>query len=124
MTTLYHITTETAWSAAIDAGAYRGDTLETEGFIHCSTAAQVAEVANRLFLGRDDLLLLVIDEAAVGPRVVYENTEGGAEQYPHVYGPLNLDAVQTTMPYHARDGRFGPPSTDVDRRSGATEDST
>jgi uncharacterized protein (DUF952 family) len=91
--TLLHITTPPAWEAAGASGAYRGDTLESEGFIHCSLEHQVLEVANRIFGGRRDLLLLFIDEGRVGPEVRFENLEGGSELYPHVYGPLNSDAV-------------------------------
>jgi len=107
VTTLFHITTNESWDEAGSGGAYEGDTLRSQGFIHCSTEAQVVEVADRLFRGRTDLLLLVIDEDAVRPEVRYENLEGGAEQYPHVYGPLNLEAVVHTRTLTPRsDGTF------------------
>lgn len=115
MSILLHITTPGAWSAARAVGAYRGDTLESEGFIHCSEPPQVAEVANRLFRGREDLLLLHVDEARVGPRVVRENLEGGSILYPHIYGPLNLDAVLGVSDYRPRDGMFGPPPAAPER---------
>jgi uncharacterized protein (DUF952 family) len=104
---LFHLTSTAAWAQARAAGLYEGDTLKTEGFIHCSLAHQVVEVANRLFRGRTDLVLLTIDEDAVGPEVRYENLEGGAEQYPHIYGPLNLDAIRAHEPFLPdEDGRF------------------
>ena len=69
-----------------------------------------AEVANRLFSGRDDLLLLYIDVARVTPPIVYENLEGGEVDYPHVYGPLDVDAVVDTRRYRAgSDGVFSAP---------------
>lgn len=92
--TIYHITTQENWTKALAKGLYDFDALATEGFIHCSTDTQVLEVANRIFKGRTDLLLLVIDEEKVGPKVVSENLEGGEEMYPHIYGPLNTDAVE------------------------------
>ena len=55
---IFHIATRDAWDEAARAGSYRADTLETEGFIHCSEAHQVAEVANIRFRGREDLVLL------------------------------------------------------------------
>lgn len=110
MREILHITTNEALEAARAAGAYRGDTLETQGFIHASERSQVAEVANRLFRGRTDLILLHIDEARVSPPVVRENLEGGTIQYPHIYGPLNLDAVVRVTPYRSSDdGTFADP---------------
>ena len=67
--------------------------LETEGFIHCSTSDQLAAVANRKFREKEDLLVLTIDSSRVRPEIRYENLEGGEEQFPHIYGPLNVDAV-------------------------------
>ena len=85
MPVLYHLTSRADWDAAQDAGEYRPASLAAEGFVHCSTSEQHAEVANRLFAGRDDLVLLFIDAARLTHPV-----EGG---YPHVYGPIELDAV-------------------------------
>lgn len=107
---IYHLTSESAWREALDRSSYRADSLEREGFIHASTASQIVEVANRLFTGRDDLILLHLELARVEPRIVRENLEGGAELYPHLYGPLNLDAVLAATPYRAGpDGRFAAP---------------
>jgi len=62
--------------------------------------------ANALFLGRDDLVLLVIDPAKVGPAIKYEGAPG-SQQFPHIYGPLNLDAVVAVMALpRGRDGTF------------------
>lgn len=104
---ILHITSAEAWDAARREGAYRGDTLESEGFIHASTPAQAIEVANRLFADRVGLVLLVIDETRVEPRIVRENLEGGEEMYPHLYGPLNLDAVRDVISFRPDlEGRF------------------
>jgi len=108
---ILHITTEETMQTARAEGAYRGDTLESQGFIHASEHGQVAEVANRLFAGRGDLILLHIDEDRIGPRVVRENLEGGTIQYPHIYGPLNLDAILGIAPYRVSDnGVFEDPA--------------
>ncbi|MFG0319747.1 MAG: DUF952 domain-containing protein [Planctomycetota bacterium JB042] len=107
---MLHITTADAWEGARRSGRYEGDTLATEGFIHASEPGQVVEVANRLFAGRDDLVLLVIDERRVRAPVVRENLEGGTTRYPHVYGPLDLDAVRDVVPFRpATDGTFTLP---------------
>lgn len=93
MTLIYHITTMAAWESATKRSVYRADSLETEGFIHCSDAGQVVSVANTLFPGAKGLLLLHVDTDKLRSRVVYENLEGGEELFPHVYGPIEIDAV-------------------------------
>lgn len=61
-TEIFHIVSRSAWAAAnSQAAPYAGGALATEGFIHCSTADQVVEVANCLFRGVNDLILLRID---------------------------------------------------------------
>lgn len=92
MTTLFHITTHEAWRQARSVGVYRADSLETEGFIHCSTERQVIQTANRFYAGRPDLVLLAIDESKLDANLIYEESEPG-QHFPHLYGPLNLDAV-------------------------------
>jgi uncharacterized protein (DUF952 family) len=81
------------------AGAYAADSLATEGFIHCSTAAQVVWVANNRFRGRRDFVLLHIDSSRLAAPVRYENLEGGTQLFPHVYGPLDLDAIVDVTPF-------------------------
>jgi uncharacterized protein (DUF952 family) len=106
---IFHITTQGAWSAALEAGSYTADSLETEGFIHCSEADQYCWVANQRFRGRQDLVLLHIDESLLDARVQRENLEGGEWQFPHVYGALNLDAVVQVTPFRpAATGEFVP----------------
>jgi mutator protein MutT len=93
MTTILHITKRESWSKAQTEGIYRADTLVAEGFIHCSRPDQALKVANSLFLGQKGLVLLYIDEDRVAAEVRYENLEGGDDLFPHIYGPLNLDAI-------------------------------
>lgn len=104
MPTIFHITTREAWESALASGAYTTPTLASEGFIHCSEPRQVARVANERFRGRSDLVLLEIDSARVGRKILYENTEGGAELFPHIYGPLNLDAVTRVLRFEPNEG--------------------
>lgn len=105
MATIYHIARSSDWPPT--DGLYRGDTLETEGFIHCSTREQLLPVANRLFRGHTDLTVLVIDEALVDSEIIYENLEGGTERFPHIYGPLEAAAVLDTFALNAEsDGTF------------------
>jgi len=113
VTYIYHIATAADWEQARRDGQYtvstRGRTLAEEGFIHASTAAQVAPVANAFYQGVSDLVLLVIDPERVGPELRYELVPGQPDPYPHIYGPLNLDAVVATRPLTpAPSGEFLP----------------
>ncbi len=90
---ILHIARRDQWQQAQEIGSYRGDTLDSEGFIHCSKFDQISKVATERFRGRDDLVLLAIDPDRVQAEIVQENLEGGSDLFPHVYGPLNLDAI-------------------------------
>jgi uncharacterized protein (DUF952 family) len=109
MKTILHITRRSEWAAAKDLGAYRGNTLDSEGFIHCSTLAQLVGSANRFFHGQPDLVILVIDVGLVQPAIKYE---GDADNlFPHIYGALNIEAVVRSIDLEAgADGVFGLPS--------------
>jgi uncharacterized protein (DUF952 family) len=89
MALIFHITPRQQWEASIDT--YRGDTLETDGFIHCSELRQVVTVANRFYTGRSGLVLLCIEVDRLKPELRYEAADG--DEFPHLYGALNLDAI-------------------------------
>lgn len=90
---IIHIISEEDWKRAQTLGAHSPSSLDDEGFIHCSTQEQVNWVANSFFKGHTDLLLLYIDAEKVKERIVYEDTANTGMLFPHIYGPLNLDAV-------------------------------
>ncbi len=107
MIDIYHITHRLDWQKALEEGAYQADTRASQGFIHCSTRAQVAAVANRIYRGQHGLVLLEIDSRRVQPEIRFENLEGGVELYPHIYGPLNLEAVEKVVEFEpGTDGSF------------------
>jgi len=91
MDTLLHICARPDWEKARSRGEYRAASLGSEGFIHLSTPAQVAATGSRFYRGRTGLVLLVIDAARLLPEVRYEAADGAL--FPHLYGPLPLDAV-------------------------------
>jgi uncharacterized protein (DUF952 family) len=114
---IYHIARASDWAQARAAGEYttstRGRTLAEEGFIHCSASDQVAGVANMFYRGLPDLLVLVIDVGRVRPEIRVEQVTGSEEPFPHVYGPLNVDAVVETRRFApGPDGRFRFPAAD------------
>jgi uncharacterized protein (DUF952 family) len=97
---LLHITERPLWDAARASGTYemstRGRTLQEEGFIHCSLRHQLPGVAAFLygsFAGPDELVVLVIDAERLGVPVRYEAMNPGGEEFPHVYGPIPVEAV-------------------------------
>lgn len=96
-TRLYHLVVRDEWLEALRAGTYHrstvGVSLAEQGFIHCSFANQVETIANLLFRGRRDIVLLQIDREALTAEVKVENLNGGSELFPHIYGPLPIAAV-------------------------------
>jgi uncharacterized protein (DUF952 family) len=96
MTDLYHIAIRGDWDAAEAQGEYamstRGRTLADDGFIHCSFVEQVDATAAR-FYSDADAVVLRIDSARLTSRVVVEDLDGTGERFPHVYGPIPVDAV-------------------------------
>ena len=98
---IFHITFRKDWDTAQSSGEYKADSLSTEGFIHCSTLAQVLPVAEKFYKGQDNLLLLVIEPKLLSSDLKWEPPSGGTpppgvpegDPFPHIYGPINLDAV-------------------------------
>jgi len=98
---ILHITTRSAWTAAEAAGAYEAPSLATEGFIHLSEPHQVLRVADARFRGTtEELVLLRVDpERLVAELKVEVGEAETGETFPHLYGPLNLDAVVDVVPF-------------------------
>ena len=91
---LYHFTSKTDYQKAKEVGVYTPQSLETEGFIHFSKKEQILRSANLHRKGQKNLVLLRINPNQLEAELVYENTTGGTELFPHLYGPLNLNAVE------------------------------
>ncbi|MEG4421360.1 DUF952 domain-containing protein [Microcoleus sp. LAD1_D5] len=110
MSVIFHITQSQQWEKAKQLKSYRGDTLDSEGFIHCSTLPQVVKSANKFFVGKTGLLLLCIDSGKVQSEIKYEDASG--DSFPHIYGPLNVDAVLKVIEFEAgADGKFELPES-------------
>lgn len=90
---IYHITEQSTWDQAILDGIYLPTNFMREGFIHCSTRDQVLATAERYYANEGNLVLLQIDVSRLQSGMVEENLSGGTENFPHIYGPINLDAV-------------------------------
>ena len=94
MTLIYKICQRTAWRAAEAAGWFRGAPADQrDGFIHLSTAAQLAETAAKHFAGASDLMLVAVDAAALDGELKWETSRSG-KLFPHLYAALPLTAVR------------------------------
>lgn len=97
---LLHITHKKEWTEAQRRGFYSAPSLESEGFIHCSTPSQVVGVAERFYTGQKELVLLVIDPGLLKAPVKFEpGSDKADELFPHIYGSLNLDAVLRVLDF-------------------------
>ena len=90
---IYHVVTLADWQKALQQGFYEAASLATEGFIHTSKEEQVKGVLQRYYKDQTGLLLLHIDESKLTAPLKYELAPSVNEEFPHIYGRLNLDAV-------------------------------
>ena len=93
MPIIYHVTTASDWKEAKQKGFYETPSLQEEGFIHCSQPEQVAGVLERYFSGKTELVKLVIDTDKLTSQFIYDWSPSIADTFPHVYGPINVEAV-------------------------------
>lgn len=100
---LFHITTKEDWKLHNKNGSYQPESLENQGFIHCSTGSQVEETANRHFAGKDEIFLLVIDAMMLREEIKYEEDEELGEKFPHLYCPLSTNAIIDKIPVKAEE---------------------
>jgi uncharacterized protein (DUF952 family) len=109
---LVHLCPTDDWSAAESSGELRPESLTSAGFIHLSTPEQVHLPANRLFLGREDLVLLHIDTSRLDSPIRWElglPTDPASMLFPHLYGALPVGAVINITSYRpSGDGTFPP----------------
>ena len=100
---IYHVTSSQRWQRSLAEGEHtestRGVELAEEGFIHCSTEAQLGPVLQRFYADATDLMILHIDEAVLTAPLVVEQLPGAPEAFPHVYGPINISAVVEVRPH-------------------------
>ena len=91
---IYHIVVSDVWETFHDV-CYEAESLATEGFIHCSFADQLDAVLKRYYADAKAVTILEIDTSKLDSKLVVEPSTGG-ENYPHVYGPINIEAVMST----------------------------
>ncbi|HMZ07724.1 MAG TPA: DUF952 domain-containing protein [Anaerolineales bacterium] len=103
---ILHITSKSEWADAQVRGEYTAPSFASEGFIHCSTEKQILNVANAFYRGRTDLVVLNLTEARIKPELKWEAPAGPpaeniseADLFPHIYGPINLDAIASALDF-------------------------
>jgi uncharacterized protein (DUF952 family) len=98
VTTIYKICEQASWRAAEQSGSYPGSDVDArDGFIHFSTAHQVAETVARHFAGQTGLMLVAVAGDALGAALKWEPSRGG-DLFPHLYAALPLAAVRWAEP--------------------------
>ena len=106
---ILHICDRDEWSSTQKRGKYHAPSLESVDFIHCSHPSWVLTVANNLYPGCQNLLLLWIDANKLRAEVRYESANGDTkdDKFPHIYGPINLDAIVSIYDFiPMEDGKF------------------
>ena len=93
MPIIYHVTPAMEWNSAKEKGSYEAPSLKDEGFIHCSQEQQIKGVLERYFDQQTGLVKLVIDTDKLKSRFVFDWSPSVQDTFPHIYGPINLDAV-------------------------------
>jgi uncharacterized protein (DUF952 family) len=107
---IFHITTAPEWEAARRDGEYRAPSLETEGFIHCSTPTQVNHVADWFYRDIPDLVLLCIDPVLLTSELRWEpSSDAFAGEFPHVYGPSAIASVIAALAWGTGEHGFALP---------------
>jgi uncharacterized protein (DUF952 family) len=102
VSTIYKVCSASAWREAERQGVFRGSADDRrDGFIHFSTASQVAGTVTKHFAGQTGLFLIAIDADALGEALKWERSRGG-ELFPHLYGELDLGAVTEILDLRAR----------------------
>ena len=88
---VFHICRWIDWEIAQEKGEYRADSMQTEGFIHCSEKRQIKDTLQKCFPDERELILLHIEVRMLRSAMIYEEADG--QMFPHIYGPINLEAI-------------------------------
>ena len=91
---IYHVVIREEWEAAAGQSFFEAKSLSSEGFIHCSYADQLESVLERYFADAGEVVILYLDANQLTSPLVSEPSTNG-EAYPHIYGPINKDAIVT-----------------------------
>jgi uncharacterized protein (DUF952 family) len=104
---IYHLVKVNHWAQFKELSEYESETFKEEKFIHASSERQLQATANRYFAGETSVILLTIDTNKLEPRLKWEKSPTLDEDFPHIFGAINLSAVVKTQTIDAlADGSF------------------
>jgi uncharacterized protein (DUF952 family) len=110
---IYRIESNQSWNDIVQSNGTKqimGE-IPTEGFIHCSDRDTLLLPANKYYQGRKDLVVLEIDTEKVIAEIKYEDLKGSGTAYPHVFAPININAVIRVIDFPCDyDGIFSLPA--------------
>jgi uncharacterized protein (DUF952 family) len=89
---IYHIVTPETWEKFADETEYEAESLQSEGFVHCSYRNQLEEVLQRYYSNEKKVLILHINPHRLTSPLVAEPSTN-REIYPHIYGKINKSAI-------------------------------
>jgi uncharacterized protein (DUF952 family) len=95
---IIHIVEASVWMNEANREQYFEDSLKNNGFIHCCLSSQVDFVLHSWFSNSENLIIIEINSELLQSPLNFENLEGGKEKFPHIYGPINKDAMITWYP--------------------------
>lgn len=108
---ILHMLKRSDWEAAVATGLYRPDSLTSEGFIHCSEPHMLETVANGLYLGLTDMIILVIDVTKIDAPLIYEDCYETGHEFPHIYGAITPAMVSRVIDFPCDEtGKFSLPA--------------
>ena len=108
---LLHIISTSDLDRSQASGEISPPSLDSEGFVHCSYPDQLLIPANERFRGRRDLVVLVLDASVIEPPLVVEDSYGSGTLFPHVYGPIPIQAIERVIEFQPEpDGSFELPA--------------
>lgn len=96
---LLHIADKDEWKEAKISGEYVHESISEEGFIHCSSERQVIPIANQFFKGNKNLVLLEVNPKKLKSKLKLDYVEKLDQYFPHIYGPINIDAVSRVFKF-------------------------
>ena len=99
MSTIFHISSKADWELAKINGFYVAPALKEEGFIHCCQENQVEDILSKYYTDRKDILCLRIETDKLTSQYIFEWSPSLEQTFPHVYGPINIDAVESVIEY-------------------------
>lgn len=93
---IYLLLNPTDFDRAMAAGVWDPESRKVDGFIHASPVDQLTRVANKHYAKTDEVRVVILTADRVKAEIRWEPASDG-QLYPHVYGPINMDAAARSV---------------------------